>query len=72
MGMGGSMTIHAELQWRGITPPPEGQHTIRTVCPICSPYRNKRTETCARLTIISPDAARLFCYHCGADERFSA
>lgn len=66
------MSIITELQWRGITPPPAGRTTARTTCPVCSPYRVKRDEACARITITSDTSAKLFCYHCGADEFFEA
>ena len=66
------MSIAAKLERFGITPPPEGQTTARTVCPVCSDYRTKRHETCARITITSPTTAKLWCHHCHTEERFSA
>jgi hypothetical protein len=70
---GDSMVIiRKELIWRGITPPPPGEGSARTTCPTCSPWRKKPEERCARVTIIADDAARLFCWHCGTEERIEA
>jgi len=54
------MKIISELQWRGITPPPPGFDTARTVCPFCSPWRQKRDERCARVTITSSAKEKLY------------
>ncbi len=63
--------ITRELTWHGITLPP-GATYHRQTCPICSAWRDKTTEPCLVVEVISATQADVICHHCLHQERITA
>ncbi len=63
--------ILPELGYHGIFPKP-GATYHRQPCPKCSPWRDKTTEPCLVVQVISATEADVICHHCLHQERITA